>query len=558
MKIKEIRIKNYRSLQDFVIENIGDLSTFIGSNSSGKSNLFEAISLFFSYLDASLEQDIGTADEYLWFDRDSSKDIIFQFGFEVEKTELKTIIPEDIVPDVHSISTPSLITVVRVIKGPASSAKWKTLEVSLNGNILVKDDKFVYKKEKIKKTTSKETTNQKVAPSAGNYLELILKNISQSFKGKFKLIPAVRNVVSEGGMSGRTSFISASLLSKLVKLGQAMGRHEEERWINLQESVTNTSLDIEDLLIRGSKVIIKEKGTYRYFPVELIGGGYQEMLELIYEITEDNIPCVAVEEPEAHFHPEITRKLFDFMKKESEKRQLFISTHSPVFIDQENLRNTWIVRKENRSTTTSRIKSPKELQNVLFELGIRPSDIFFYDAIIFVEGVSDKKVFQHWFRKAGVELSGYRVTMIPINGKAKGKYHLKVWLEAIRNVKIKFFMIFDKDAEKEAKDAIDTGVLKRDENLFLLEDTLEDYYDLDKLVKAINSEYNLKITAEKKKLLKRKPRSKSIDELLRKRDIDKQGWKVRIGEKVAKSMTFYELPEEIRRIIERIGTDLRI
>lgn len=296
-----------------------------------------------------------------------------------------------------------------------------------------------------------------------------------------------------------------------------------------------------------------------YFPVCLIGGGYQEMLGLIFEITKDDTPCVAVEEPELHVHPEIARKIFDFLKVESEKRQLFISTHSPVFIDREDLRNTWIIRKEKKITTASRIEKPKELGDILFELGIRPSDIFFSDAIIFVEGLSDKMVFPYWFRKMGFEFSGYRVAMIPTHGKDKGRYHLNVWLQAVGNVKIKFFMIFDKGAEKEAKEWIRKGVLIPNQNLFVLkEGSLEDYYDSRKLVEAINAEYKLDIKEEEEPRLLRKPRSKSIEEFLKNKHIDSQGWKVRIGERVASSMTFAELPEEIKRITERIATQLRM
>lgn len=560
MKIKEVMIKNYRSLQDILIQDVGSLSTFIGSNSSGKSNLFEAIWLFFSELDPALERSIGAADEYLWFDRDSNRDISFRIGFEVEKQELESIIPEEIASDLRSDSATFVITIVRVLKGPHSSAKWQTLEISLDGNKLIKDGKFIYKRSgKVKKEETVPPAAQKATPPA-DYLGVILQGISKYFKGKFKLIPAARNVTGQGGLAGRTSLMSPTLLGELIKLGQAVGtRPDEIRWITIQESVKITSRDIADLRIMSNQVTIREEGSDMHFPVSLIGGGYQEMLGLIYEIGKDDTPCVAVEEPELHLHPEIARKIFDFLKTESKKRQLFISTHSPVFIDQEDLGNTWVIRKERKSTTASRIKEPEELKSILFELGIRPSDIFFSDALIFVEGLSDKIVFPHWFRKLGVEFGRYRAAMIPTHGKAKGKYHLDVWLEVVKNVNISFFMIFDKGAEREARESMRKKILTPGENLFLLkEGSLEDYYEPEKLVDAIASEYKVDISEEEKKQLLKKPRAKSISDFLKKKNIDSRGWKVRIGEKVASSMTAEELPEEIKRIIERIGTNLRL
>ena len=46
MKLKKIHIKNFKSLKDVEIDDIGDLNIFIGKNNSGKSNIFEAIKIF--------------------------------------------------------------------------------------------------------------------------------------------------------------------------------------------------------------------------------------------------------------------------------------------------------------------------------------------------------------------------------------------------------------------------------------------------------------------------------------------------------------------------------
>lgn len=47
MKIKELQIKRYKSLLDLSLDGIGDLTIFIGKNSSGKSNIVEALIFVF-------------------------------------------------------------------------------------------------------------------------------------------------------------------------------------------------------------------------------------------------------------------------------------------------------------------------------------------------------------------------------------------------------------------------------------------------------------------------------------------------------------------------------
>ena len=45
MKIKELNIKNFKSILDITIQNPNPFSVFVGPNASGKSNIFEAIEL---------------------------------------------------------------------------------------------------------------------------------------------------------------------------------------------------------------------------------------------------------------------------------------------------------------------------------------------------------------------------------------------------------------------------------------------------------------------------------------------------------------------------------
>ena len=47
MAIKKLFIKNYKSIENMVIELNGDVNIFVGENDSGKSTILEAIKRFF-------------------------------------------------------------------------------------------------------------------------------------------------------------------------------------------------------------------------------------------------------------------------------------------------------------------------------------------------------------------------------------------------------------------------------------------------------------------------------------------------------------------------------
>lgn len=216
------------------------------------------------------------------------------------------------------------------------------------------------------------------------------------------------------------------------------------------------------------------------------------------------------------------------------------------------------MRKIDKETQISKIGEPKELRNVLYELGLRPSDLFFADGIVFVEGVTERVVLPIFAQKMGLDFEKSKISVIPTHGKSSGKYHLRVWTEAARNVDIPFFMILDQGAEKEVR-KLDLNVLRPQENLFLLKKgSVEDYYDEEKLIDAIQSEFSIEFEKDEKKKVLSSPRDKNIEEFLRSKGKDTSGWKVIIGKKVAESMSIDDLDQEIRRILERIATKLRV
>lgn len=93
MKIRRFRVKNYRSLHDVNLDEIGDLTILIGTNSSGKSNLLEAVMLFFNELDPAVQRNIGAIDEYVWYDREFRNAIEFELTLELQREEVADFIP---------------------------------------------------------------------------------------------------------------------------------------------------------------------------------------------------------------------------------------------------------------------------------------------------------------------------------------------------------------------------------------------------------------------------------------------------------------------------------
>ena len=107
------------------------------------------------------------------------------------------------------------------------------------------------------------------------------------------------------------------------------------------------------------------------------------------------------EEIENNLHPAIQRNLFEFLYQwvQEYNSQIFLTTHSTVpinmFSGRENVTLTHI-KKENYSIITNSALSFIENEDILMNLGVRASDILQSNAVIWVEGPSDRIYINKW------------------------------------------------------------------------------------------------------------------------------------------------------------------
>lgn len=461
MKIEAVHIKNYKSLRDVSLKELGNLVILIGANSSGKSNFLEILNRFFAEIDLT-----GTPtgiDTYSWFDRNVDEPIEVSMTLKLDDKDCNEIFP------------PEILKIVKERFGE----RYQELSVLDSETQLTLRDLGI----------SEERPKQK----RWSRIEKIFKELTK----------------------------------------QRLGSHPTHPYLRVME---------EDLAL----------------PIQYRGGGEQELLFLLRFLTEDR-QIFGIEEPELHTHPQLARQIFHLFKDFSKEKQIFIATHSTAFVDQADIDTTWIVRKEGKETIITRIKKPEELRNLLFELGVKPSDIFFSEAVIFVEGESERIVYPILAEKLDVNLRSPRISIIPTRGKNRGKYYLNVWIEASKSANIPYFMIFDREAgeDKEIKEFVGKKFLVENENLFILKKgSIEDYYPRDKLIEAIQSEYQMELSEKDKEDILRIPRARNIETLLEEKGKEVRGWKVRVGKKVAESMRADEIDDEIKRIMERLRTKL--
>jgi len=530
MKIREIEIHNYRSLKELKMDNLGDFVILVGKNGSGKSNILEALELFF--VDLNIQSDYSKSfDSVTWYDKRTQRPIEFRVKLEFDNDDLTKILTPEILEKigVGLAAFDNSLLIHRKIE----VNMWKNVEANLGGVLEVKEGKVWYLLEKGKELIEEVEKTTPIPPETANQ---ILVNINNLLKNSFKLIRSPRESAERPAPTIRPTIIDPESRSYLTNLAiNPKDRDEEIVWINFQDQFSEASS--RTLQSRGSNLMLRINDLF--LPIELGGSGDQALMILMRQFL-DKKPFYGIEEPETRFHHDYQRKVFSYLRKISKERQIFIATHSSVFVDKAFLKDTWFVTLEKKQTKAKRVET-EDLKAILLDLGVMPSDFFLSNRILFVEGLTEKNVLPIIGEQAGIDLTD--VTIIPTHGKGKGKYHLGIWIDAAKNTNLPIFLLLDRDAEKEIRK------LELDKDYYhLLEKEFEDYYSKDVLKDVVSEmikKSKEKEIAEKEKELELKePVVEKINELLKRKD-----WKVEVGLKVVTKMTPEQIKEEMDEIV---------
>ncbi len=154
------------------------------------------------------------------------------------------------------------------------------------------------------------------------------------------------------------------------------------------------------------------------------GLGLHELLITLYFALASDHEVVLIEEPENHLHPEIQRRLIDFLRKKTQK-QFFLSTHSSVFLNTQFADRVFTCRMTNEV----KVENATNRASALTELGYSIADNLVSDLVVLCEGPSDKPVLEEFFLKLDLYKRG-NIKVWPLGGDIMDQLDLSVFQES--------------------------------------------------------------------------------------------------------------------------------
>ncbi len=146
------------------------------------------------------------------------------------------------------------------------------------------------------------------------------------------------------------------------------------------------------------------------------GDGFQNALLILIAILTSGAKCVLIDEPEAHLHASLQRDLLDSLVALTDKVQIFLATHSPIYLAPRHPKGISLCENRDGSCYIRELLGFQPLAEALTDIGHRPEDVLLTRAVIFVEGRSDQEVFQAFAESLGYAVGFGEFPIIPMDG----------------------------------------------------------------------------------------------------------------------------------------------
>ena len=383
MLITQLSISNYKSLRAITITP-GQLSVIVGANAAGKSNFADCVDFISDVYRHGLEVAVGRKGGYenIAFRRQrrSKLPIKIQLVVEIAGKELKSPSLDSsqsyriehsfaFVARGFSIRTPYEIIEEELIISQQTFSAWEIL-VTIKRHAQELDVASIYKDQTLDQNPSTDRALRRnffylsgVTLFQHSFSEQSIST-SELFITPLRIfVPAIADLIRLLG-NVRVFQISPSrsrehgvpssspelerLGSNLPAVIDVMQKENSAAWNSVMEVMRGIlpdlmSIDVDYTPSRTLSLFFKEKNSGRPWTTDEVSDGTIQTLALVVAIFDPTSPAIVIEEPENSVHPWITRRILAVCRESQSRKQIIITTHSPIVINAVRPNEVWVI-----------------------------------------------------------------------------------------------------------------------------------------------------------------------------------------------------------------------
>jgi len=380
MQIETIEIRNYRLFRDAKLTDLPRMTVVVGANGSGKSTLFDA----FSFLKEALTQNVAQAvarrggfGELV--SRGESGPIGITVKFRESGGRLATY-QLDIASDK---GRPVVEREVLKFRRGQYGQPWHFVDFSRGRGTAITNE-AAYGQEGVAEERKEHVLDD---PSV-----LAIKGLGQ-FK-EFRVVAEFRSLIenwhisdfhiSDARPSAEAGYAEhlSTRGDNVAQVAQFLYEHHRERFDKVLQVMSERVPGVSRVEAKptedGRLVLRFQDGSFKDpFIARYVSDGTIKMfayLVLLYDPQPH--PLLAIEEPENQLYPELLHELVEEFRDYARRGgQVFVSTHSPEFLNGTRLDEIYWLVKEQGFTTVRRASESELLRN-LVEQGDRPGTLW--------------------------------------------------------------------------------------------------------------------------------------------------------------------------------------
>lgn len=381
MQIESIEIKNYRLFRDTKLTNIPRLCVLVGANGTGKSTLFDVL----SFLKDALSMNVGKAVARRGGYKELASrgfttepiELTLQFRLEITGYERLVTYILKIEPDATGRAVVAR-EVLRYKRG-ANGKPFHFLDFAYGKGYAITNEEDFSKADEALKREDQELD----APDI-----LAIKGLGQ-FE-RFKAASAFRLMienwhisdfhVSDARQSQEDGFAEhlSTQGENLPLVANFLFEHHRDRFDrvlkSMQQRVPGVSV-VEPKQTEDGRLVLRfQDGSFKDpFIARHVSDGTIKMFAYLVLLNDPKpYPLLAVEEPENQLYPELLPELAEEFRSYAKRGgQVFISSHSPDFLNALTLDEIYCLRKQDGFTRITRASDSENLR-ALFDAGDLP------------------------------------------------------------------------------------------------------------------------------------------------------------------------------------------